>query len=522
MPSKNLRNISSLNRPGLTIRPEKMRAGQVPQDIGQTAIHTLAGLLTEIRDPNKLTRNLRSKINTYRKMQADPTVGGALQGYENILSLVSWKTQAVDREEMGISEEDFDEEKANEYRDFIQSCFTDTGSSIEDLVASALDMLAIGFQITVPQFKVRGGYNDDPKFNSKYNDGKIGWKSWKTLRQESIDKWLVPDGEGYDELTGLRQIRVNGGYEEIPRNRFLLFRTTTKGGSMEGESILYSAVSTWLKLQKTLDTEQVALVRNLEGIPVLKLPSRYLSDSATEDEKTLRNYLIRMVKSVKFNEQTALVLPSEYDDQGNPLIDVSLMTAGTNVRVDQCRQVASAQEQLIAESILANFLKLGSGGGSYAMSSSLQDMFVLAMKKYLDNISSVINNEAIPTLLRINGMDLEYAPKLVHEGLDIESVAAWTDALAKLVQSGVVIPTKALQRHALTKLSAPEVGADEAWEDVEELQEVLKEQTINAQNQDPKEPTVEDNVSVTKNKQIYKYDNKFYYLDDNDRIVELV
>jgi hypothetical protein len=458
--------------------PEVVRQGVLPEEVGQSALNVLHGQLIDIKDPNEATRNLGSKIRTYRKMQADPTIGGALQGYENILSLVSWDTAQAEYEKSGISKEDFDESKAKESRDFVQSCFDDMSTSVEDKISASLDMLSIGFQVTVPQFKVRAGYTDDPRFRSKHNDGKIGWKSWKTIHQESIDRWLIEDGDGYEDLTGLRQRLVNGGYKTIPRNRMLLFRTTAKGGNMEGESILYSAVSTWQSLQKTLKIEDVALSRNLEGIPVLKLPSRYLSANATTEEKKLVNYLILQVKSIKFNEQSAIVLPSDVDpDSKVPMISIELMTAGPNVRVDQCRGVNLAKEQLMAESILANFMKLGSGGGSYAMSSSMQDMFVLAMKKYLDNISNVINNEAIPLLLRANGMDERYAPRLVHEGLDTDSIGVFVDALVKCVQSGVVVPTKGLQRTVLTKMRASTVEADAAWEKTEELQDKLIEAT---------------------------------------------
>ncbi|NRA42495.1 MAG: hypothetical protein HRU21_09360 [Pseudomonadales bacterium] len=509
----------------LVIPQEQMRAGVIPPDQGQTALNVLYGTLVDTRDPNQSTQSLSNKINTYRKMQADPTVGGALQGYENILSLVSWDTVPADPEKIGAKPEGWDEKKSKEVRDFVASCFDDMNSSIEDNISSALDMLAIGFQVTVPQFKIRGGSTEDPRTNSKYNDGRIGWKYWKSIHQESIDRWLLKDGDGYEDLTGLRQIKVNGGYETIPRNRMLLFRTTTKGGNMEGESILYSAVSTWEQLQKTLATEAVSLSRNLEGIPVLKIASRYLSENATADEKKLRDFLIRQVKSIKYNDQTALVLPSDVDAESKvPIIDISLMTAGPNVRVDQCRQVASAQEQLIAESILANFMKLGSGGGSYAMSSSMQDMFVLAMKKYLDNIASVINNEAIPALLKLNGMDPMYAPCLVHEGLETESVGVFVDALVKSVQSGVIVPTKELQRTVLTKLRAPVAGADEAWKETAELQKELMEATrkqaevagqpnpkqTQGANQQKGTETSPEKVSKNKEPEVYEVQGQYY------------
>lgn len=463
----------------LTTKQEVLRPGQIPKQDAQTALNVLYGTINDIRDPNQATQTLSSKINTYRKMQADPTIGGALQGYENILSLVSWSTQNADKELIGIKPEDWDDKEAQETRDFVAGCFDDMVTSISDNISSALDFLAIGFQVTVPQFKIRAGYSDTQVLGSKFDDGKIGWKSWKPIHQESIDRWLIDDGDGYEDLTGLRQRRINGGYTTIPRNRMLLFRSTAKGGNMEGESILYSAVSTWETLQKTLDIEAVALSRNLEGIPVLRIASRYLSDNATPEEKKLRDFLIRQVKSIKFNDQTAVVLPSDVDTESKvPIIDISLMTAGPNVRVDQCRTVALAKESLIAESILANFLKLGNGGGSYAMSSSMQDMFVLAMKKYLDNISSVINKEAIPTLLRLNGMDPKYAPSLVHEGLDTDSIGVFVDALVKTVQAGIVVPTEDIQNATLSKLGLPTEGSGEAWEKTEEMQDKLMELSV--------------------------------------------
>jgi len=521
------------------VAPERILSGQLPTMSGSTALNTLSGQLVDTTDPNDETRTLYRKIKTYREMQADPTISGALQGYENILSLVDWATKPVDREKAGISAKDFDKEKALEYRDYVASCFDDMGeTSIDDIVSSALDMLAIGFQITVPQFKIRSGENDNPKLNSKHNDGKIGWKNWKPIRQESIDRWLVRDGDAFEDLTGVTQRLKVGGYETIPRNRMLLFRSTSKGGSMEGESILYGATKTFYRLQQTLGVEQVSLSRNLEGIPVLSMSSRYLSDNATKDEQVVRDFMIRQVKSVKYNQQTALVVPSDTDDKGNRMINIELLTAGPNVRVDQCRTVATACEQLIAESILANFMKLGDGGGSYAMASSLTDMFVLAMKKYLNNIASIINKEAIPTLMKANGMDLKYAPSLVHEGLDTDSIGVFVDALMKAIAAGAVVPTKGIQKAVLDKLNLPTADADEAWEKTEDMQEKLMEATLNPPEQGaPSAPDQKSNTSnkdemekagtelspeklTKKSRDIFEHNGKFYNVID-EKLVEM-
>lgn len=506
---------------------EKIKEGKLPKEIGQVASQALYGTIVDKYDEDKDTNSLYGKIRTYNRMKKDPTVGGALQGYENILSLVEWNVEPVDREKAGLSDEEYDEEIAQEYRNFVQSCFDDmVGTSIADIVASALEMLAIGHQITIPQFKIRSGYNDNVGLRSKYDDGRIGWKSWKSINSDSVERWLVPDGGGYADLNGFVQDLVNGGYQDVPRNRMLLFRTTSKGDTIEGESILYSAVSTWQRLQRVLEIEDVSLSRNLEGIPYLRMPSRFLSKDATDGEASLRDAMLRMVKAVKYNEQTALVTPSDTDENGNRLIDLELLTAGPNVRVDQCRAVAAACEQLIAESVLANFLKLGSGGGSYAMSSSLQDMFVLAMKKYLNNISSVINEEAIPTLMRLNGMDLKYAPELVHKGLDTDSIGVFIDALMKSIAAGAVVPSKGIQRSVLEKLKLPTEGADSAWEEVEELQRRVSEQSLENQgineegdsNLDEIEETGVELSPEPVQKNLFEHNGQFYDYTDGKLI----
>ena len=516
---------------------EDLQTGRVPLHIGEVASNLMAGMMLDRDEPNKEVVSLRGKVSTYGKMHADPTIGGALQGYENILSLVDWKVTVTNRETAGIKESEYDTKKAQEARDFVASNFADmTGTSIGDVVASALSMLAYGHQVLVPHFKVRSGYQNNINLSSKNNDGKIGWKNFKSIHSDSIERWLAPDGGGYSDLTGVRQLKVRGGYVDIPRNRMLLFRTTSKGDNIEGESILYSAVSTWKRLNKVLDVEEVSLSRNLEGIPHLRLPAAMLAKTATEEEKATLNLFLRMTKSVKFNNQTAIVTPSDlFEGTQERIIDLELLTAGPNVRVDQCRAVATACEQLMAESIMANFLKLGGGGGSYAMASSLQDMFVLAMKKYLNNISSVINEEAIPTLLRVNGMDTKYSPTLEHTGLDTDSIGVFVDALMKSIAAGAVVPTKGIQKSVLEKLKLPTAEADAEWDKIEELRQNLIDTKESEAGQagipDVTGKDVEDNssldeleaagvelspekVSKSKDENIFESNGKFYKIED--------
>lgn len=464
-----------LGRQKINLTSDPLTPGEEPEDLGQAGLVMHSGRLLRRDDPDKETRTLRSRIREFRKMQKDPTIAGGLKGYENILSIVKWSTVAASEEAVG---ENYNAELAIGQQKFVKSCWEDmTGQGIIDIVSGAFDMLAIGFQLQVPQFKIRGGTTDDPLTNSIFEDGKIGWKSFKTIDQTTVLKWLTPDGEGFSSLYGIKQQRVIGGIENIPRNRLLIFRTTAKGDSPEGESILEGAYGTYRRLQRILKTEEVSIVRNLEGIPLARIPAQYMTTTASESEKSFLSYVTNIVQHMQFNDQTGLVLPSDRDDKGNLIVDIELMTAGTNARIDASRKIAEAAERLMAEALLATFLKLGGGGGgSYALSSDMTDFFVLAMRKYLDSIRDVINKEAIPTLLAVNNMDKTHMPKIAYEGLDKESVGVFVDALVKATTAGIVIPTKEIQNSVLEKLDISLAGADEAFEKIEAMQLKLQQQ----------------------------------------------
>ena len=259
----------------IRVKSDPLTSGKEPKDFGQAGLFMFSGHLSQKHNKDPKTNTLRSRISEFRKMQKDPTISGGLKGYENILSIVKWKVVAATEETVG---EKYKPELADEQKKFLASCFEDmTGQGIIDIVSGAFDMLPMGFQIQVPEFKIRGGQTNDPLTNSIFDDGKIGWKSFKTIDQATILKWLVPDGEGYSSLYGIRQQRIVGGMEDIPRNRILIFRTTAKGDSPEGESILEGAYDPWKRLQRTLEIEEISLRRNLEGIPVARCPADYLS-----------------------------------------------------------------------------------------------------------------------------------------------------------------------------------------------------------------------------------------------------
>lgn len=463
------------------IPPDPLTPKTATEEVGNTGLRAWSGDINETPKSVNLG-SLTARTAAYKEMATDPTIGGVLQTFLNICLSCRWQVQEV---ELDISESDpsYEKEKAKATADakFLTECISDLPTPFDDTVADSLNMLPHGFQVIIPQFKVRAGDSDNPKFRSKYNDKKFGWRYFKPLAHDSVFKWVTEeDGEGYEGLTGIQQQTVSGFRAEIPRNRMLLFRTTSKLDNPEGESILLAAVNTWKDKESLINMELVGIERNLEGIPVARIPAEYMGKTATPEQQELARYIATTVQNLKFNRQTGLMLPSNTDDKGKYLVDVTLMGPSGTTRTDAVRTAISAKELLIAESVMAQFMKLVNEG-SNALSEDQTEMFVKALKGYMDRIKDVFNNEAIPTLFRLNGDKSNKYPTLIYTGLEKKNVANIVNAMSQAAATGMIVPTKAIQSKILDLTGMPTTGADEAWDKLEAFsEEIIKAQTANA------------------------------------------
>mgnify|MGYP000427479363 CR=1 FL=1 len=445
------------------------------KDVGQVGLRNWSGDIRETPESLKLG-DLHARTRILKEMSIDPTIGGALQTFTNICLSCRWQVQEAD---IPFVEDDPEYAKAKAKAEadaqFLQECVEDLPVPFDDTVADVLGMLTYGFQIIIPQYKVRAGDSEIPKFRSKYNDKKFGWRYMKPIAPDSVFKWVTEEaGQGYEGLTGIHQQTVTGYHAEIPRNRMLLFRTTSKLDNPEGESILLSAINTWRDKENLINMELVGIERNLEGIPVAYIPPEYMGEDATPDQRAMADYIIKAVANLKFNRQTGLVLPSTRDDQGHRLIDIELMGPSGNTRTDAARTAVEAKELLLAESVMAQFMKLVNEG-SNALSTDQTEMFVKALKGYMDRTKDVFNNEAVPELFRLNGDKSNNYPKLIYTGLEKKNITNIVNAITQASATGMIVPTKALQSKLLDLLGMPTTGADEEWDKITKLQDDLRD-----------------------------------------------
>jgi hypothetical protein len=451
----------------------------LPEDSASAGLNMHSGFEIKFEDTPSEGKNNQSGARNYRKMTQDPTINGTLQMYDSILRMAKWHEEMAPED----GQPNWSEEKAIEAQQFLKSCKEDMQGSMKDLVSQFSDMLTHGFQVSVPQFKFRHGpEQDDPKRKSKYSDSKIGWQYFKAIDPYSVYRWETPRGEGYSNLTGIHQQTLSGEKTYIPRDRALIFRTTAKNDSPSGFSILNGAVEPWKEKVRSADIELIGLERNLEGIPILDVPASYLTKTATDDQKAVVQYLKKAGSSLKMNNQTYMLRPSDRDDNGNRLIDIELLSTSGTTRPEAARAIVESKERLIAESLLSQFLKLGSSSGSYALSSDLTDIFILALKTYLDHIKDILNSEAIRYLWKVNKMDMRYMPRFEFSGLEKDNVSEFLNALSQVANANLIVPSKEIQKEILERLDLPYEEAGKNWEEVEELRDKLADAAISAEN----------------------------------------
>lgn len=346
-------------------------------------------------------------IKKYREMRDnDATIGAVMYATEQILRDVPRIVEPSDKKN----------EKAVEMAEWLETVFDDMEHSLDDHISEALSSLTYGFALFEPVYKIRGGPKFvDVKRKSKHTDGYYGIRKLASRAQWTINRFDIDVKSG--DILGVYQDEAVNSTNYIPRDKLVHYRTTTVNNDPSGRSILRNAFKSYVFLNAMQTTEGIAVERELNGIPIIRIPSDYMSEDATEEQQSIRQMAERIGRDLKFNEQGSIVLPSDVwvvEDKATPhrLVDVELIASkGTrNISIDP---IIRRYQHDIARSVMAEFLMLGSSTtGSYALSKTKTDIFLRSVESYINTIYDVLNQQIVRPLWEINGFDLELMPTL--------------------------------------------------------------------------------------------------------------
>jgi phage gp29-like protein len=406
-------------------------------ELGSTGLRRSGGTVYE--EFLSSLRGIRG-ARVYREMaDNDPTIGSMLFAIEKVVTRLEWRVDPYsDNSADGdISPED------KEVAAFVESCLHDMSDSWDQTLSQILSMLVFGYSYHEIVYKIRGGDSKDPKRKSKFDDGKVGWRKLPIRSQETLFRWEIDNDGGIQAM--IQVDPSQGGIHTIPIEKALLFRTTTQKNNPEGRSILRNSYRPWFFKRRIEEIEAIGIERDLAGLPVAFIPPEYLSSSATPDQQTVLNAITTIVQNVKRNEQEGVIFPTMYDEQGHKMFDLQLLSSGGSRQFDTDK-IIQRYDQRISMSILSDFILLGHDRvGSYALGSTKMDLWSMAVDSIAKNIAEVINQYAIPRLLKLNGMDVSRAPYLTYGEVSHVDLTEISDFVMKLAQAGILAPDPKLE-----------------------------------------------------------------------------
>lgn len=387
----------------------------------------------------------RKGVEVYKEMsENDDVIGAILYAIEMLIRQASWTVQPG-----GPTAKD------EEAAEFIYQCMDDMQDTWTDTISEILSFLTYGWSAHEIVYKRRAGKSKDPRLNSKYSDGLIGWRKLPIRAQETLWEWLYDDE---DNLLGMIQMPPPK-YEliTIPIEKLLIFRTKSRKGSPEGKSILRNAYRSWYFKRRIQEIEGIGIERDLAGFPTLTAPEGMnIWDEDDPEMVAVRLAADRIVQNIRRDSLEGLTLPSGWK--------LELLSTGGRRQFDT-NAIIERYDTRIAMTVLADFVLLGHQKvGSFALSSDKTELFAMAVGAYLDIICETFNNKAIPALIDLNAQHFagitDY-PTLQHGDIENADIQALATYIKDMTGVGVLVPDDHLEDYVREVAGLPERLDDE-------------------------------------------------------------
>lgn len=362
------------------------------KQLGVSGLRRTSGYVTEEFLPN-LRWPWAGKI--YQEMSSnDPTIGAILYLAEMLIRGTTWTVKAASNEKADL-----------DAAEFLRSCMHDMDQTWSNTICEVLSMLTYGFSFHEIVYKIRRGpFERSTKYNSKYSDGKIGWRRMPIRSQLSLLEWEF-DEDG-DVTAFVQQAEPDYRTVVIPMTKGLLFRTSSSRDNPEGKSLLRNAYRPWYFKKHFEEVEGIGIERDLAGFPVLQAPENLdLWNDDDERMVALRVQAEELVASIRRDSEEGVLLPFGWD--------LKLLTSGSSRQID-IGSTIDRYDKRIATTMLSDIILLGDKSGSFALADMKESMLAAALQSQLANIADTFNGKAVPDLFYLNDFKgLTDFPKII-------------------------------------------------------------------------------------------------------------
>lgn len=408
----------------------------------------------------------------YREMSDnDPVIGSFLFASSMLIRNVRWTVEAGN-----------ESDTAKQAQEFVEEClFDDMSSPFTDVVEEAMSMLIYGYAPMEKVYKVRKGARPRPKApdpmagagewlmyarsvstvppGSKFDDGKIGIHRIALRAQDTVWRWFFDD---FGDWVAMEQQIERGPNVIIPRQKLLLFRTTSTKNSPEGRSILRSSYVPYER-KKHLEIQEGRFATRRNGVAVFRIPSQYMDPNAEDRYKAIFAYYKDLATKISTDQQGGMVIPGDRDDKGNPIVDFEWKALqSTNGSGGSATDVIDRLDKRMAGSVLADFVLLGQQEvGSFALSSDKTNLFASALGGFMKSIAEEFNSGLIAELCDLNDIKAEDRPRLMPGDIENRDLLQLSQYLSQLASAGMpFFPDDDLENWLRTQAGMPEKPED--------------------------------------------------------------
>lgn len=417
---------------------------------GDTGLLRNDGVFTQ----DEILRSLRfpDGMHVYREMvDNDPTVGAMTFAIQQLIKTVTFYSSAHD-----------ESPKAQEYAAHLESCLGDLEKPFHNYIVEFMTMLFFGFSINAIEMKKRVGQVYDPKFRSKYKDGKWGFRGFPTRSQESIKGWRYLDPKDSSRLTHAVQQSLDPmsmGTTDLDMTRFMLFRVDTRKDNPESRSILRNAHQPYFYKKHYERDQSIRISRDARGLPVFFLPPEWMSSQALPGEKKMYKTLQNAALNMYEGKQKALFMPFLRDHLGNELVKIDYLNNENAANYD-VEEIIKRLTKEIFQTVLADFIEMGNTSvGSFALSSNKTKMFSMAVSGWLDEISDTFQ-QAIYKLAILEGWDLDKLPTLKYTDLESVDLDIYGMFLERMAKAGIIVPDDELESRVRKEANLPQASGE--------------------------------------------------------------
>lgn len=435
-------------------QPERFRMGE----LGSLGIRHFGGVT---QDELKAELNWPRSINVFRDMSYHSAVNAPLTLFENIISKATWTYKPP----ADATEEEKEQAK------IINQMMQDMEQPWSEFIRDVLSSNVFGFSVHEKVFRKRYKAN-----GSLYDDGIIGWKKLPIRVQESISKFIF--SEDGNEIIGVQQnlsaindiynrFSSRGNLINIPRSKFLLFRTGKHRGDPFGKSPLRDAYLAWRFLTALEELEATGVAKDLNGLPVLMLPAQYLAADAPPEVQAIRLYYENVMRNLQMNEQSAVILPQVIDPESKqPMFKLDLLSVDGKKNFD-ISKIKEYYKNLIFTSLFADVLQMGqSSTGSFALGAIKNSLSGAYAERLIANIAEVLQNDLIKQTYILNGWNESRIGKFDFDGIEPADLDTFSSAIMRMGASGYVPKTLEVINAVLSNLGIDALPEDTVLEDI--------------------------------------------------------